>query len=69
MAKAAPAKPTASADAVQAAEVTRKYPIEVRARTRCYYGQIREEGEKFANDLDLPVYPEDPHSNIEAVQD
>lgn len=62
---------TAAADAVQpaGAEAARKYPLKVRARVRCYYGGMHEEGEEFDNELDLPVYPEDERSNIEAVQD
>jgi len=51
------------------AEADRKFARTVKARVRMHYGQIREEGEVFENTLDLPTYPEDEHSNIEAAQD
>jgi hypothetical protein len=47
----------------------RKHARMVKARTRVYYGQMREEGEVFENTLDLATYPEDKSSNIEAVKD
>lgn len=50
-------------------EESRKYASKVKARTRVYYGQMREEGEVFENTLDLSTYPEDESSNIEAVED
>jgi hypothetical protein len=59
---------TAAADAVQPTD-ERKYAMKVRARVRCYYGGMHEEGDEFDNLLDLPTYPEDANSNIEAVQD
>lgn len=51
------------------ADEGRKYARTVKARTRVYYGQMREEGETFENTLDLATYPEDKSSNIEAVED
>jgi hypothetical protein len=47
----------------------RKHARMVKARTRVYYGQMREEGDVFENTLDLATYPEDKSSNIEAVED
>lgn len=60
---AVPPRPAPVADA------DRKYALKVKARVRMHYGQIREEEEEFDNTLDLSTYPEDEHSNIEAVQD
>ena len=46
----------------------RKYARFVKARTRGYYGQMREEGEVFENTLDLSTYPERETSWIEATE-
>lgn len=47
----------------------RKYARFVKARSRGYYGQMREEGEVFENTLDLSTYPERETSWIEATDE
>lgn len=51
------------------ADKDRKYARMVKARTRGFYGQMREEDEVFENTLDLSTYPEKATSWIEAVKD
>lgn len=49
-------------------KVERKHPQFVMARERGYYGQLREPGEVFENTQDLPVFPGDEHSWLEAAK-
>lgn len=45
-----------------------KYAHRVRAVRKGHYGGLREAGEAFENDLNLPTYPEDPNSWFEAAE-
>lgn len=46
-------------------EDANNYAEVVRSRARGHYDGVREVGDVFANDRNLPTYPEDPNSWIE----